>query len=79
MFEFVTFFFFSECMHYETLGTQHPSLQCQIACCLITHPADVPAPLYDWNDMAVSSAQTAKRAMSASVIQGCTNTESLFD
>ncbi|XP_040007363.1 transcription factor Spi-C [Xiphias gladius] len=45
----------AECMHYETLGTQHPSLQCQIACCLITHPADVPAPLYDWNDMAQQS------------------------
>ncbi|XP_040885914.1 transcription factor Spi-C [Toxotes jaculatrix] len=45
----------SEYTHYETLGTQHPSLQCQISCCLVTHPSDVPAPAYDWNDTAQQS------------------------
>ncbi|XP_037615869.1 transcription factor Spi-C isoform X2 [Sebastes umbrosus] len=43
----------SECTYYETLGTQ-PSLQCQISCCLVTHPSDVTAPVYEWNDMAQS-------------------------
>uniref|UniRef100_A0A4W6FFT0 Spi-C transcription factor (Spi-1/PU.1 related) n=1 Tax=Lates calcarifer TaxID=8187 RepID=A0A4W6FFT0_LATCA len=40
----------SEYPHYETLGTQHQSLQCQITCCLVSHPSDAPAPVYDWND-----------------------------
>ncbi|XP_071358375.1 transcription factor Spi-C isoform X2 [Trachinotus anak] len=42
----------SEYTHYETLGTQHSSLQCQISCCVVTHPSDVAAPVYDWNDTA---------------------------
>ncbi|XP_042367731.1 transcription factor Spi-C-like isoform X2 [Plectropomus leopardus] len=42
----------SEYTYYETLGTQQPALQCQISCCFVTHPSDVPAPGYDWNDMA---------------------------
>ncbi|KAL7371432.1 hypothetical protein ABVT39_026843 [Epinephelus coioides] len=45
----------SEYTYYETLGTQQPSLQCQISCCLVTHQSDVPAPGYDWNDMAQQS------------------------
>uniref|UniRef100_A0A8C9ZMD8 Spi-C transcription factor (Spi-1/PU.1 related) n=1 Tax=Sander lucioperca TaxID=283035 RepID=A0A8C9ZMD8_SANLU len=35
---------------YYDSGTQ-PSLQCQISCCLVTRQSEVPAPLYDWNDM----------------------------
>ncbi len=54
------FHFLLEYTYYETLGTQQPSLQCQISCCLVTHPSDVPAPVYDWNDVAVSSAQRKK-------------------
>ncbi|GAA6221104.1 transcription factor Spi-C-like [Lates japonicus] len=45
----------SEYPHYETLGTQHQSLQCQITCCLVSHPSDTPAPVYDWNDTAQQS------------------------
>ncbi|XP_034019292.1 transcription factor Spi-C [Thalassophryne amazonica] len=44
----------SEYMCYETLGLQQSPLQCQISCCLVTHPSDVPAPLYDWSDTAHS-------------------------
>uniref|UniRef100_A0A672ZI82 Spi-C transcription factor (Spi-1/PU.1 related) n=2 Tax=Sphaeramia orbicularis TaxID=375764 RepID=A0A672ZI82_9TELE len=40
----------SEYSYYETLGPPQPSLQCQISCCLVTHPSDVAAPTYDWND-----------------------------
>lgn len=39
-------------MYYEPLGTQQPSLQCQISCCLVTHSSDVPT--YDWKDTSVS-------------------------
>ncbi|XP_035476432.1 transcription factor Spi-C isoform X1 [Scophthalmus maximus] len=45
----------SEYPHYETLGTQHPSLQCHFSCCLVTHPPDAPAPAYDWRDTAQQS------------------------
>ncbi|KAK1906220.1 Transcription factor Spi-C [Dissostichus eleginoides] len=45
----------SEYTYYETLGSQQQSLQCQISCCLVTHPSDVPTPVYDWNDMAQQS------------------------
>ncbi|XP_029351323.1 transcription factor Spi-C isoform X2 [Echeneis naucrates] len=43
----------SEYRHYETIGSQHPSLECQI-CCLVKHPSDVPASGYDWNDTTAS-------------------------
>ncbi|XP_071391580.1 transcription factor Spi-C isoform X1 [Centroberyx affinis] len=43
-----------EYTYYETLGPQQPSL-CQISCCLVTHPSDVPGPIYDWNDTAQQS------------------------
>lgn len=43
---------FVDYMYYETLGTQQPSLQCQISCCLVTHSSDVPT--YDWKDTSVS-------------------------
>ncbi|XP_056132486.1 transcription factor Spi-C isoform X2 [Lampris incognitus] len=37
--------------YYETLGPQQPPV-CQISCCLITHPSDVPTtPVCDWNDI----------------------------
>ncbi|XP_054480356.1 transcription factor Spi-C [Anoplopoma fimbria] len=46
----------SEYTYYETQGTQQPSsLHCQISCCLVTHPSDVPAPACDWNDTAQHS------------------------
>ncbi|TDG96592.1 hypothetical protein EPR50_G00230260 [Perca flavescens] len=45
----------SEYTYCETLGTQQPSLQCQISCCLVTRQSEVPAPLYDWNDIAQQS------------------------
>ncbi|KAE8281339.1 Transcription factor Spi-C [Larimichthys crocea] len=45
----------SDYAYYETLGTQQPSLQCQISCCLVTHPSDVPTPVYDWNEVAQQS------------------------
>uniref|UniRef100_A0A667Z3W8 Spi-C transcription factor (Spi-1/PU.1 related) n=1 Tax=Myripristis murdjan TaxID=586833 RepID=A0A667Z3W8_9TELE len=35
--------------YYESLGPQPPSL-CQISWCPVTHPADVPGPMYDWSD-----------------------------
>lgn len=44
---------FVDYTYYETLGTQQPSLQCQISCCLVNHPSDV-AP-YDWKDTSVSN------------------------
>lgn len=53
---FIFQFFFLDYAYYETLGTQQPSLQCQISCCLVTHPSDVPTPVYDWNEVAVSGA-----------------------
>ncbi|XP_034528951.1 transcription factor Spi-C [Notolabrus celidotus] len=45
----------SEYTYYETLGSQQTSLQCQISCCLVTHPSDVTAPVYEWNDMVQQS------------------------
>ncbi|KAM7378351.1 hypothetical protein PAMA_013313 [Pampus argenteus] len=45
----------SEYAYYETLGPQQPSVQCQISCCLVTHPSDVPTPIYDWSDTAQQS------------------------
>ncbi|XP_034719881.1 transcription factor Spi-C isoform X1 [Etheostoma cragini] len=45
----------SEYTYCETLGTQQPSLQCQISCCFVTRQSEVPTPLYDWNDMAQQS------------------------
>uniref|UniRef100_UPI0037E9349E transcription factor Spi-C n=1 Tax=Semicossyphus pulcher TaxID=241346 RepID=UPI0037E9349E len=45
----------SEYTYYESLALQQTSLQCQISCCLVTHPSDVAAPGYDWNDMAQQS------------------------
>ncbi|TNM91643.1 hypothetical protein fugu_020023 [Takifugu bimaculatus] len=45
-------------MYYETLDTQQPSLQCQISCCLVNHPSDVPP--YDWKD---TSQQTWPQVM----------------
>ncbi|CAK6950034.1 transcription factor Spi-C-like [Scomber scombrus] len=45
----------TEYAYYETLGPQQPSLQCQISCCLVTHPSDGPPPMYDWNDTAQQS------------------------
>ncbi|XP_075967487.1 transcription factor Spi-C-like [Anarhichas minor] len=46
----------SEYTYYETLGSQQQSsLHCQISCCLVTHPSDVPAPACDWNDTAQHS------------------------
>lgn len=47
---------FVDYTYYETLDTQQPSLQCQISCCLVPHPSEVPA--YDWKDMSVSTAAT---------------------
>ncbi|KAM9705436.1 transcription factor Spi-C [Menidia menidia] len=40
----------SDYTYCETLGSQQPSLHCQISCCLVTHQPDVPAPVYDWGD-----------------------------
>ncbi|XP_062239025.1 transcription factor Spi-C isoform X1 [Platichthys flesus] len=45
----------SEYPHYETLGAQHPSLQCHISCCVVKHPPAAPAPVYDWSDTAQQS------------------------
>ncbi len=49
--------FFADYTYYETPGAQQSSLQCQISCCLVTHPSDVPPPVYEWSDMAVSWAK----------------------
>lgn len=40
-------------MYYETPGTQQPSLQYQISCCLVSHPSNEPP--YDWKDASVST------------------------
>lgn len=40
-------------MYYETPGTQQPSLQYQISCCLVSHPSNEPP--YDWKDATVST------------------------
>ncbi|XP_072233312.1 transcription factor Spi-C [Leuresthes tenuis] len=40
----------SDYMYYETLGSQQPSLQCQISCCLVTHQSDVTGAVCDWGD-----------------------------
>ncbi|XP_074554889.1 transcription factor Spi-C-like [Halichoeres trimaculatus] len=42
----------TEYTYYETLASQQTSLQCQISCCLVTHPSDGAASVYEWNDMA---------------------------
>ncbi|KAM9845610.1 transcription factor Spi-C-like [Aulostomus maculatus] len=42
----------SEYTYYEMPAPQPASVQCQISCCLVTHPSDVLPPLYDWNDTA---------------------------
>lgn len=38
--------------YYETLASQQ---QCQISCCLITHPANVPTTMCELSDMPVSA------------------------
>ncbi|KAM4614731.1 transcription factor Spi-C-like isoform 2-T2 [Polymixia lowei] len=43
----------SEYKYYETLGPQQPPI-CQISCCLVTHPSDMPGPIYDWNETTLS-------------------------
>ncbi|XP_068163428.1 transcription factor Spi-C isoform X1 [Antennarius striatus] len=40
-----------DCTYYESLGTQPPSLQCQISCCLVTHPSDIPTAAHNWGDV----------------------------
>ncbi|XP_075885994.1 transcription factor Spi-C isoform X1 [Nelusetta ayraudi] len=39
----------SDYTYYESLASQQ---QCQISCCLITHPPDVPTTVCEWSDMA---------------------------
>ena len=57
------FTFFSDYTYYESLGTQQPSVQWQISCIknLVTHPSDVAPPAYDWNDVAVSTAEKKEK------------------
>lgn len=38
--------------YYESLASQQ---QCQISCCLITHPPEVPSTVCEWSDMAVGA------------------------
>ncbi|XP_034382280.1 transcription factor Spi-C isoform X2 [Cyclopterus lumpus] len=60
----------SEYTYYETLGTQQPSsLHCQISCCLVTHPSDVPAPACNWNDMSQSWPQVIPDVSSGHSVQ----------
>ncbi|KAF7229284.1 Spi-C transcription factor [Nothobranchius furzeri] len=36
--------------YYETLVSPQSPSQCQISCCFVTHPSDMPVPAYDWSD-----------------------------
>ncbi|KAM3858967.1 uncharacterized protein ACN63O_017020 [Diretmus argenteus] len=47
-------YIYPEYKYYETLGAQQSSL-CQISCCLVTHPSEVPGPVYDWTDTSQQS------------------------
>lgn len=44
--------------YYESLASQQ---QCQISCCLITHPPDVPTTVCEWSDMAVGAQIPSER------------------
>ncbi|XP_044042649.1 transcription factor Spi-C isoform X2 [Siniperca chuatsi] len=55
--------------YFETVGTEQPSLQCHISCCLVTHQSDVPATVYDWNDVAQSWPQVIPDVSSSHSLQ----------